>query len=65
MGLLTILSTVFIRLLLSTQTEWEDNSNEGKAVLDLVKHSARNDLREIRDSTPVFPVPGHYRNVSG
>jgi len=46
MGLLTILSTVFIRLLLSTQTEWEDNSNEGKAVLDLVKHSARNDLRK-------------------
>jgi len=33
--------------------------------LDLIKHTARNDLREIGDSAPVFPVPGHYGNVSG
>jgi len=65
MGLLNILPTVFIRLLLSTERELEDDSNEGKAVLDLIKHSARNDLREIGDNAPGFPVPGHYRNVSG
>jgi hypothetical protein len=65
MGLLTILPTVFIRLLLSTEREWEDGSNESRDVLDLIKHSARNDLHEIRDSAPVLHVPVHYRNVSG
>jgi hypothetical protein len=65
MSLFTISSTVFIPLLLSTEIEGKNDSNEGKSVLDLVKHSSRNDLIEIRDSAPVFPVPGHHRNIIG